>query len=91
MSILENVLGAMASVTTVIGVVPQVCKSFKTKSTNDVSMIMLVNCLLCSISWAVYGLCCTGDCYVVCSNVFGTIVACISIWQKWYYDSISAG
>ncbi|MDR2598473.1 MAG: hypothetical protein LBC25_02020 [Holosporales bacterium] len=83
----ENFLGGIASITTVVGMVPQVYKSFKTKSTNDISMAMLLNCLICSVSWAVYGLFyMRGDRYVVLSNIFGTVVACISIWQKYRYD-----
>ncbi|MDR1034991.1 MAG: hypothetical protein LBL32_03610 [Holosporales bacterium] len=84
----ENFLGGVASITTIIGMVPQVYKSFKTRSTGDVSMIMLLNYLVCSVSWAVYGLFyMRGDRYVVLSNGFGTVVACISIWQKHHYDN----
>jgi MtN3 and saliva related transmembrane protein len=81
----ENLSGCIALVTSIIGLFPQVYKSYKTKSTEDISMIMLVNYLVCSIAWIVHGIC-TNSRFVIYSNVVGTILAAISIIQKAIYD-----
>jgi MtN3 and saliva related transmembrane protein len=51
----------------------------------DVSMLMLVNYLVCSVAWMAHGGL-TGDAFVLWSNVFGTVVAVVSIAQKRYFD-----
>jgi MtN3 and saliva related transmembrane protein len=83
-----DVFGGIAFVTSMIGIMPQVWKAMRTKSTRDVSMVMLINYMICSISWVVYGSY-TDAALVVYSNIVGLIVSVISIWQKWYYDSFT--
>lgn len=85
MNFIENFFGTIALVSSIIGLLPQIYKSFKTKSTNDISMIMLLNYLVCSISWIIYGIC-TNSSFVVWSNIVGLITSTISIIQKKYYD-----
>lgn len=78
---------AVAFVTTVIGLLPQVYKTFKTKSSKDISMLMLINCMICSLAWLVYSGC-TRDWVVFGSNVFGFATALTLIFQKKYYDTV---
>ncbi|MDR0632054.1 MAG: hypothetical protein LBF54_02350 [Holosporaceae bacterium] len=85
---LENLSGSVALVTSIIGLFPQVYKSYRTKSTVDISMIMLINYLVCSLAWIVHGMC-TNSAFVVYSNVVGTVLSCISIFQKVIYDKNS--
>jgi MtN3 and saliva related transmembrane protein len=85
---LENLSGTLALITSIIGLFPQVYKSYRTKSTDDVSMIMLVNYLVCSIAWIIHGIY-TNSKFVVYSNVVGSILAGISIVQKIVYDKNS--
>lgn len=85
MNFIENFFGTIALVTSIIGLLPQIYKSFKTKSTNDISMIMLLNYLICSISWIIYGTYTKSD-FVIWSNIIGLITSLISIFQKRYYD-----
>ncbi|MDR0640412.1 MAG: hypothetical protein LBF65_01605 [Holosporales bacterium] len=85
MAFWEGFWGTIAFTTTIIGLAPQVYKSFRTKSTTDVSFLMLLNYLVCSVTWVIYGIY-NGSSYVVWSNVFGILMACISIWQKQKYD-----
>ncbi|MDR0968811.1 MAG: hypothetical protein LBL99_04265 [Holosporaceae bacterium] len=82
---LENISGGIAMVTSIIGLSPQVYKSYKTKSAEDVSMIMLINYLVCSVAWIIHGVC-AGSEFVVYSNVIGTVLSCVSIIQKVVYD-----
>jgi thiamine pyrophosphokinase len=83
--IIEHLFGTVALITSCIGVMPQIYKSYITKSSQDVSMIMLVNFLICSISWIIYGHFISSD-FVIYSNYLGATTTIISIWQKNIYD-----
>ncbi|MDR1334257.1 MAG: hypothetical protein LBJ71_03500 [Holosporaceae bacterium] len=85
---LENASGIVAMVTSIVGLFPQVYKSYRTKSTSDISIVMLVNYLICSVAWVVHGLCSKSN-FVVYSNVVGTLMATLSILQKIVYDKNS--
>ncbi|MDR0942067.1 MAG: hypothetical protein LBM19_00395 [Holosporales bacterium] len=83
----EWVFGTIASITTVIGIIPQVYKSYKIKSMRDVSMTMLINYFICSVSWLIYGYCADAK-FVMWSNVICTATSIICIMQKCKYDKI---
>jgi MtN3 and saliva related transmembrane protein len=80
----ESFFGFVASLTTVIGMLPQVWKTYKTKSVDDVSMVMLVNYMICSVSWMIYGALLRST-FIFWSNVLSVLVAAISIYQKRRY------
>ncbi len=81
-----NIFGFIATITTIIGLLPQVYKTYKTKSAKDISNIMLYNYLICSISWIIYGLLSSSS-FVVYSNIIGLITSLIMILQKRHYDA----
>ncbi len=83
---IEEFFGTVALITAIIGLLPQVIKSYKTKSTDDVSMLMLINYFIGSVAWIIHGFCIASS-YVVLSNIFGGIVSIISIYQKFIYDN----
>jgi MtN3 and saliva related transmembrane protein len=85
---LENLSGGVALITSIIGLLPQVYKSYKTKSTDDISMLMLINYIVCSIAWIIHGVS-TDAVFVIYSNIVGTILAGMSIVQKVVYDKRS--
>ncbi|MDR2646234.1 MAG: hypothetical protein LBC04_03630 [Holosporaceae bacterium] len=85
---LENLSGGVALITSIIGLFPQVYKSYRTKSTVDISMLMLINYMVCSIAWIIHGVS-TDAIFVIYSNVVGVILAGISIVQKVVYDKRS--
>lgn len=82
---IENIFGTIAFITSLIGLLPQIYKSYQTKSTRDVSMILLINWWICSFAWIVHGLC-QGALFVVWSNIFGLLTASLAMGQKYYYD-----
>ena len=86
----ENLSGGVALITSIIGLFPQVYKSYRTKSTIDISMIMLINYLVCSVAWIIHGVS-TNAAFVVYSNIVGTALSSISIIQKIIYDKYSEG
>ncbi|MGL9725385.1 MAG: SemiSWEET family sugar transporter [Wolbachia sp.] len=85
---IEEFFGFIALITSLIGLLPQVYKAYITKLTRDVSMLMLINYLVCSLSWLIYGIC-QGLAFVVFSNIAGLAISIISIIQKCYYDAKS--
>ncbi|WP_031563992.1 SemiSWEET family sugar transporter [Legionella wadsworthii] len=78
--------GTVAFITSFIGLLPQIIKSLKTRSTQDLSMIMLINYLICSLAWIIYGSG-TNSFFVISSNIVGLIVSLILIFLKRYYDA----
>jgi len=82
---IESIFGFIALITSFIGLLPQVYKAFKTRSTSDISMIMIINYLICSFAWIVYGLYIHAS-FVVVSNIVGLATALILLLQKNYYD-----
>ncbi|MDR1112853.1 MAG: hypothetical protein LBL18_03740 [Bacteroidales bacterium] len=81
----SNFFGTVAFLLSCIGLIPQIWKSFKTKSTEDISILMLINYLVCSVCWIVYG-CYVKSHPVIWSNVAMLVTSFISIVQKYYYD-----
>lgn len=78
--------GTIAFITSFIGLLPQVYKAFKTRSTHDISMLMLINYAVCSLAWIVYGQY-TSSMFVTASNIIGLLTSLILIFQKKYYDT----
>jgi MtN3 and saliva related transmembrane protein len=83
---IEYLSGIIAFVTSFIGLIPQIYKALKTKSASDISMAMLINYMICSAAWIVYGSA-SESIFVLLSNIVGLISCIILIFQKRYYDS----
>lgn len=78
--------GSVAFITSFIGLLPQIVKSLKTRSTQDLSMIMLINYLICSLAWIIYGST-TDSFFVISSNIVGLVVSLLLILLKRHYDA----
>lgn len=85
--LIENIFGSIAFVTSIIGLFPQVYKAIRTRSTDDISMLMLINFLVCSIAWIIYGAY-LESLFVEFSNILGLLSCVILILLKRYYDYI---
>ena len=83
---LGEIFGYVALITAIVGLMPQVIKSYKTRSTDDISMVMLINYFVGSFAWIVHGFS-VNDNFVVWSNILGGTVSVISIIQKLKYDN----
>ena len=83
-----NFFGIIAFVTSFIGFFPQIYKAAKTRSTDDISMLMLINYLICSIAWIVYGAY-TASAYVTVSNILGLVGCMMLMMMKHSYDKRS--
>lgn len=82
---IESIFGAIALITSFVGLLPQSYKAFKTRSTTDISMIMLINYVICSLAWIIYGISINAG-FVISSNVVGLASALLLVFQKRYYD-----
>ncbi len=82
---IQTFFGFIAFITSVIGLLPQIIKSLQTRSTHDLSMMMLINYAVCSIAWVVYGRY-TESVFVLASNVFGLLSAILLIMIKLNFD-----
>ena len=80
-----NLFGVIAFVTSTIGLLPQVIKALHIRSTQDISMIMLINYLICSLAWIIYGSFMHAS-FVIWSNVFGVLSSCVLVFLKYRYD-----
>ena len=75
----------IAFATSVIGLLPQIYKALKTKSTKDLSMIMLLNYLICSLAWVIYAME-TAASVVLMSNILGFVISFVLVILKYHYD-----
>ena len=82
---LSDIFGTIALITSIIGLMPQVIKAHKTKSTKDVSMLMLINYFVNSLAWVVYGFY-IDSLYVILSDALCVIISGIAISQKVTYE-----
>lgn len=82
---LVSIVGFIATVTSIISLPPQLYRTYKTKSAKDLSLCMLINFLLCSLSWVAYGFL-THTTSVWITNIIMSIFSIIMIVMKITYD-----
>ena len=85
---LENVIGFMAVFTSTISLLPQIYKAIVSKSTEDLSSLMLVNFVLSSAMWIWYGLL-TMSWAVWATNILMLIFALILAYIKFKFEKVS--
>lgn len=84
-----DVAGGIASVTAMVGFTPQIYKVYKTKSAKDISALMVLNFLVCSLAWIVYGILVDAP-YLFVTNIVAGIIDSILLGQKFYYGKSKA-
>ncbi|WP_316359220.1 SemiSWEET family sugar transporter [Candidatus Neptunichlamydia sp. REUL1] len=78
------VISIVASATSVLSLIPQIYRTYQLKSASDLSLLMLINFLVCSLSWVAYGGL-TGMVFVWVTNVMMTIFSIVLIVFKIRY------
>ncbi|MFK7967928.1 MAG: SemiSWEET family sugar transporter [Rickettsiaceae bacterium] len=71
--------------TSVISLMPQIVKSYKTKSVGDLSILMIINFLISSICWTLYGILIDAV-SVWATNIVMTVFSLILMNFKFKYD-----
>ncbi|WP_243517380.1 MULTISPECIES: SemiSWEET family sugar transporter [unclassified Candidatus Cardinium] len=81
-----DIVACIGSFTAVISILPQIIQSYRTKSVNDVSMLMLLNLTVASVSWTIYGAM-TADKPLFLTNLLLTLGSFIMVVLKRKYQS----
>ncbi len=81
-----DVVACIGSCTAVLSLVPQIIHSYKTKSVDDISILMLLNLTVSSISWTMYGIM-IHDMPILWTNVLLGLGSCIMLIFKKKYRS----
>jgi len=71
-----QIIGFLAAATSTISLIPQIYKSYKTRSAKDISILMLINFFITSILWVVYGVAIASLAVIGCN----VIMMLFSIW-----------
>lgn len=78
---MTNLVGLIAEVLLIVSQLPQIIKSFKTKSTEDLSLLTIVCVLLGLVFWVVYGLL-RPDPIIVIANIMSIGMFSLVLYAK---------
>ncbi|RDH82646.1 MAG: hypothetical protein DIZ80_10220 [endosymbiont of Galathealinum brachiosum] len=67
--LLEEIFGWIASILTTLIFIPQIYKAFKTRLTNDISMLMIVLAVLGNAAWLVHASLTGNTPLIVCASL----------------------
>ncbi|MCW8933486.1 MAG: SemiSWEET family transporter [Gammaproteobacteria bacterium] len=65
----EELFGWIASILTTLIFIPQIYKAFKTRLTNDISMLMMVLAILGNIAWLIHASLTDNMPLIVCASL----------------------
>ncbi|MBP9792185.1 MAG: hypothetical protein KBC27_03130 [Rickettsiales bacterium] len=82
---LITIIGFLAGLTSTISLLPQIYKTYTSKTTRDLSAIMLINFALCSLLWIIYGFL-TNSMSVTITNIVMLICSVILVYFKLRYQ-----
>ena len=71
---IEDIIGYLGGFFIMISFIPQVIKSYKTKSVEDLSVWMILATLIGTAFWITYGFLINGMPVIVMNSIFGVIV-----------------
>ena len=71
---IEDIIGYLGGFFIMISFIPQVIKSYKTQSVDDLSIGMILATLIGTIFWITYGFMINGMPVIVMNSIFGVIV-----------------
>lgn len=83
--IIESIIGFLAGFSSMISLFPQIHKTYTTKSTKDLSTLMLLNFVFSSLMWVFYGLM-IDSVAVWLTNIIMLICAIFLIYFKYKYE-----
>ncbi|MBS3105242.1 PQ-loop repeat-containing protein [Candidatus Woesearchaeota archaeon] len=82
---IEDIIGYIAGIVIIISWIPQVVKSYRTKSVNDLSSMMIVLIITGTILWIIYALL-VKDKPVLAVNAVLAILISYLLYLKIKYD-----
>ncbi|MBI3027740.1 PQ-loop repeat-containing protein [Candidatus Woesearchaeota archaeon] len=72
---IEEIIGYLGGIFIMVSFIPQVIKSYKTKSVKDLSIWMIIATLVGTVFWIVYGVLINGKPIIIMNTIFGVIVS----------------
>jgi len=81
----EDIIGFAAGLLIAISMIPQVIKSYKTRSVKDISFLMLFIIMLGTALWVIYGVL-ISSLPIIAMDGFGFFVNLILIFMKIKYE-----
>ena len=72
---IQDIMGYIAVVFILLSIVPQIIKSYKTKSVKDISILMLISLIIGTLFWIVYGVMVQGMPIIVLNIIYLVVVA----------------
>jgi MtN3 and saliva related transmembrane protein len=82
---IATALGLLAGTLTTISFLPQVIKTWQSKSAKDISLGMFVTFCIGVFFWLIYGIL-IGESPIVISNLVTLILSSSILWMKLVYD-----
>lgn len=79
-----TIISFIAIFTSTVSLIPQIYLSYKKKSVEDLSLLMLLNFLICSISWVAYSVF-TDSFSVFISNLIMIIFSAVLLFFKFKF------
>ena len=80
------IIGSMAALLTMFGFVPQVIKMFRTKSVEDVSVVMLAQFSIGVFLWFLYGVH-LADIIIIIANLVTFVTVSTAMGLYFYYNT----
>ncbi len=71
---LKDIIGYLGGIFIMVSFIPQVVKSYKTKSVKDLSVWMIVATLVGTIFWVIYGFLMNIKPIIIMNSIFGLVV-----------------
>jgi len=82
---LQDIIGYIAGIFILLSIVPQIIKSYKTKSVKDISILMLISLIAGTLFWIVYGIMAQGM-PVIVLNIIYLFVVSYQLYLKVKYE-----
>jgi MtN3 and saliva related transmembrane protein len=79
-----SIIGLIASFSAALGFLPQVIKTFRTKSTKDISVYMIIVFIISAVSWSTYGFW-KNDLFIILTNLTILILTLMLLFMKLKY------
>ena len=82
---IEDIIGYLGGILIVVSFIPQVIKTYRTKSVKDLSLWMLIATIFGSVFWLMYGILISSMPIIVMNSIFSIIVLC-QLYLKLKYE-----
>ena len=83
--LIQDILGYIAGIFIIVSIIPQIIKSYKTKSVKDISLLMPISLIVGTILWLVYGFI-VDSMPIIMLNIIYLLVVSYQLYLKIKYD-----